>query len=89
MTILERVTQALKATVGDSPEPGQLYNHLAVTAINALLEAAAEEGWRMVPEETTEEMIKRGSEKEIINYYGANIVYDAMLTAAPKFEWDR
>ncbi len=95
MTIQEQVAQALEATNGDRPEPGQLYNHLAVTAINAFLKAAAKEGRHIVPVEATEAMIEAG-----IANTGAlgmitsgpdgafQLVWRAMVAEAPKFELD-
>ncbi len=86
MSIQRKVAVALAATNHDRPEPGQLYNHLATVAITAFLEAATEQGWKLVPDKATEDMIKFGSEKERVGYYGAGVVYHTMLAAAPKFE---
>ena len=64
---------------------------MATSAITAFLEAAAEQGWHMRPDEPTEEMTHAAWEgrytvKTALSNEG---IYRAMLTAAPKFEWDK
>ena len=98
MTISEKVARALRdATQIGTPEPGQLYTYLATTAINAFLEAAAEQGWRMAKDEATAEMVEaimKGTETfeagmlEFCRHYKGED-YRAMLAAAPEFEWDK
>ena len=54
----------------------------ADSTITAFLEAAAEQGWHMRPDDATEEMINTRIVSE-------EIAYRAMNAAAPKFEWDK
>jgi hypothetical protein len=76
MTIREKVAEAISyATVHGRPDPGQLYQCLATAAIDAFLAAAAESGWHMRPDKASK------------HWKGKD--YIAMLTAAPKFEWDK
>ncbi len=95
MTIRERVAQALRATDGDRPDPGQLFDHLAATAITALLEAAAEEGWHMRRDEATEEMAHAANGFSYVSEYtmrqDKELIdkYRAVMEAAPPFELDK
>ncbi len=62
--------------------------------ITKFLHDAAEQGWRMVPEEATEEMVEAGCEEHeswADPARGETIpgVYRSMCEAAPKFEWDK
>ena len=70
----------------------------ARAAVEAFLEAAAEQGWHMRPDEATKEMILNGDEAHWKTHEDGtqmkirpetNIVYRTMLAAAPKFEWDK
>ena len=88
MTIREKVAQALSDTTGDRPEPGQLFNHLATTAINAFLAAAAEEDWHMAKDKATRPMTI-AAEKMGAGEAWAEDCWAAMLAAAPKFAWDK
>ncbi len=59
-------------------------------AIAAFLEATAEQGWHMRPENPTREMNERGS--PVMNDMGqlyAEACYRAMNAAAPPFELDK
>ena len=63
---------------------------LADEIIPAFVAAVADEGWRIVPEEATQEMM--GTAGKIVEggeYILGVEVYPAMLAAAPKFEWDK
>ncbi len=55
--------------------------------ITAFLEAAAEQGWRMVPEEATDEMVDCTT--TTTRLHGLAGDYRAMLAAAPKFRLDK
>lgn len=84
--ILSAVAQGLKrATQTGAPEPGQLYNYLAIAAINTFLETAAEQGWHMRPDEVTEEMDTAGS--GWCWHDAPPKCWRDMTKAAPKFEW--
>ena len=88
MTIREKVAKAVY--------PANF--SLAQVAITAFLEAAAEEGWHMRPDKATEEMVGvvvdscRAENIEIFREDEdalPDVVWNAMLVAAPKFEWDQ
>lgn len=52
---------------------------LADTALASVTLVAAERGWHLRPDETTEEM----------DAAGAADIYHASIAAAPEFEWDK
>ncbi|KKN17939.1 hypothetical protein LCGC14_0960850 [marine sediment metagenome] len=98
MTIREKVARAIyNSDYGedmDGPPPGletagkveqSNYGDNAGAAITAFLEAAAEQGWRLVPVDPSEGMLRAGY-LEIES--PAAYIYRAMLDAAPKFEVD-
>ena len=58
-------------------------------AITAFLEAAAEEGWHMRPDEATEGMENAGFTTVAASNNPIKRSYRAMLAAAPEFEWDK
>ena len=83
----------------DRPCP---YTKDANAAITALLAAAAEEGWRMCRVKATEEMDEAGLDDPKADYCDQcmqaghtrnsgwpGVIWDAMLAASPKFEWDK
>jgi len=90
MNILEKVARAilLRRTRPDFHtvvKETWIVDHdreLATAAITAFLEAAAEEGWHMRPDEATKEMQKGVFG---MGHYPAKL-YRLMLAAAPKFE---
>ena len=57
--------------------------------ITAFLEAAAESGWHMRPDEADPDMYDAG--EAILDQKNGNLfdAYRAMLAASRKFEWDR
>ena len=57
----------------------------ATAAITAFLEAAAEQGWQLVPREPTKDMKNIGAEAWL-EEKPADYIYRAMLAAAPKYE---
>ncbi len=78
MTIREKVALAL--------HHARLEDDDVDIAINTFLQAAAEEGWHMRPDEATLSMqlaIRDMPPNE------PSQTYRAMLAAAPKFEWDK
>ena len=60
----------------------------ATAAIKAFLEAAAEQGWQLVPEDLTEEMIAAAEELtgQKLGHVAMNMEWHIKLAAAPKFE---
>lgn len=98
MSMREKVARAIYDNEGealgrdaDSDEHWLNYTDLADTAITAFLEAAAEQNWRMVRDEPTEEMIKAAGK---VGYHADHSDYmDAIIcaanSAAPKFKWDK
>lgn len=93
MTIREKVARAIDPEAWRFWDWGEMERQrcdetLAITddVITAFLEAAAERGWHMRPDEATEEMVKRGS---VLHPDFNRARYRAMLAAAPKFEWDK
>lgn len=64
-------------------------------AIDTFLADAAERGWRMVPDEATEEMVLKGARnigqtmRTPNHIERAKSCHRTMLAAAPKFEWDK
>ena len=100
MTIRERVARAICKADTAAPEPdAPIYiamraakawegrKDMATAAITAFLEAAAEEGWHMRPDEATEAM-KIGITAAWLEEKPPTYMYRAMLAAAPPFEWD-
>ena len=103
MSIREKVARAINRTT-TSHQPlahdGRLSDKQAAAAIAAFLEAAAEQGWHMRPDEATEEMgeewaklalerIQRAVEGDMQTVgmvKGAMENYRVMSAAAPKFE---
>ncbi len=57
-------------------------------AIKTFLEAAAEQGWHMRPDEATEKMLYAGPQAQSRGNVGRDR-YRSMLAAAPEFEWDK
>lgn len=81
----------------DSPGPDEHwlnYSDEAHTAIVAFLEAAAERGWHMRPDEATQEMAHTANGFDYTSEYtmeqDGNLIgrYRTMLAAAPEFEVD-
>jgi hypothetical protein len=84
-------------------EPEQdLYLRNFDAAVVAYTHLAAEQGWHMRPDEATEEMDCAGLDDPNAGYCDRcmqsghsrnagwpDIIYRAMLAAAPKFEWDK
>lgn len=101
MTIREKVARAICATVGDHHFVDAAWDEhidFAVAAITAFLEAAAEQGWHMRPDEPSPEMRHAafvamdkphamGEPKA--RAFDCVVGYRAMLDAAPEFEWDK
>ncbi len=96
MSIREKVARALweaeygqdkaMGTWSDIPDHWRDESHEhATAAITAFLEAAAEQGWHMRPDEATEEMAESGP---MVPIWAKN-AWQAMCEAAPKFEWDK
>ena len=94
MDIREKVARAICEIEGYFPwghlGDAQKYgvHKTAIAAITVFLEAAAEDGWHMRPDEATEEMIR--------NAFGTDgaqgwrkTAYRAMLAVAPEFEWNK
>ncbi len=102
MTIREKVARAMMADTDDAPVnqwdsanrvTKDIYLGNTDVAIATFLAAAAEEGWRLVRDEATEEMSKayrnmaragdfKGNKHCLFDYEA----YRAMLAASPKFE---
>ena len=85
MNILEKVAWAIcdhspAELTGDLAK----YDSAATAAITAFLEAAAEQGWHIQPDEATEEMVKA---VKLGGWQSQD--YHTMQAAAPKFEWDK
>ena len=83
MSIREKVKQAMSDAYRSWGKPEDSEN-IVDAAITAFLEAAAEQGFRMRPDEATEEMQQ--------TFYVANTPMSAwrfFCKAAPKFEWDK
>lgn len=88
-SIREAVARALHQKGVDNPT-WEDWLPSADDAITAFLEAAAEQGWHMRPDEATEGMGRRGMSVAPMLYYNeVGPVYRAMLAAAPPFEWDK
>ncbi len=92
MSVLEEVAQAIEDRPCLGSPATQMSRVLNCTypdcecdvlaAINAFLEAAAEQGWHMRPDEATEEMVGA------VQSGGWQVQdYRAMLAAAPEFKW--
>ena len=81
MTIREKVALALRHA--------RLEEDDVDVAITAFLEAAAEDGWHMRPDEATEEMAQQGKLEWWKHEGSVEDVYRAMHAAAPEFEWDK
>ncbi len=90
MTIRERVTTALRHTALDDD-----IVDVVDAAITAFLEAAAEEGWHMRPDEATEEMAHEANGFSYVSEYTMRQdlalidKYHAMQAVATEFEWDK
>ena len=90
---------------GRSPEPGWCWEKCgpvqqafaskqAHAAITAFLDAAAKQSWQMRPDEATEQHMasfneRYGKRPRSAKINSQRFFYRAMLTAAPKFEWDK
>lgn len=95
MTIREKVAQAIRQKTAEidhrpdvvQPDPMWFAHEFATATITAFLEAAAEQGWNMRPDEATEEM-QMAAVHVALNWEAQT--WHAMLAAAPKFdEWDK
>ena len=97
MTIPEKVARAI-CQVGCDREncPCDYANQdqeikEAAAGITAFLEAAAEKGWHMRPDEATEEMLSAGL--NVVpgsdDWATFDDIYRAMLAPAPEFEVDK
>ena len=96
MTIRERVGQAIEP-LSDGKLSAEEFdarrNRKADHAITVFLEAAAEEGWRMRPDEATEEMAHKANGFNYTSPYtmrqDSELMdkYRLMLAAGDKFEW--
>lgn len=60
-------------------------HQVAEAAITTFLEAAAKQGWHMLPNEATEKMAIAGCNHENLGDRAGQ--YLAMCKAAPKFNW--
>ncbi len=103
MTIREQVARSMWADTNYGDGRGgwnrvesitqETYRSNAAVAIETFLEAAAEKGWHMRPDEATEEMLLAGSKPLYTEgrfLKGALYAHwKAMLAAAPEFEWDK
>ena len=98
MSIREQVARAIGGAEFDGGAPGFWEGHLdeADAAIKAVLEAAAEQGQHIVPDEATEAMVQAGIDclhgQGMITGGPENsfqLVWRAMLERAPKFEVDK
>lgn len=104
MTIREKVARAILLRRSQSDyrhtdvKGNWLIDHdkeIATTAITAFLEAAAEQGWHMRPDEATEAMAHAGNGFKYTSDYtreedaALRIKYRAMLAVSPEFEWDK
>ncbi len=87
MSIREKVAQAIVAHQMSRHAVHGTSLDEAAAAITAFLEAAAEQGWKMVPEGPTGEMELIGNEAWL-EEKAAGYIYRAMCRAA-KFEWDK
>ena len=83
ITIREKVTRAVNSKAFDRFDTSTL----VTLVITAFLEAAAEQGWHMRPDEATEEMAVAGCRHENMGDMAGR--YGAMLAASPEFEWDK
>ena len=91
MTIREKVARAIdpgafKEQVRSSHDRRPLAKMVATAAITAFLEAAAEEGWHMRPDEATGAMEEAGMGEDGPNWPVPS--WRAMCKAAPEFEWN-
>ena len=98
MSVLEKVARAIDPSAWDITkrfvvgDPKLVMRSLqfgaygrADDAITTFLEAAAEQGWHMRPDEATEEMARAARHTPIgVDCLGP---YHAMLAAAPEFKW--
>ena len=102
MTMREKVARAVVAKQMENRDVYGFSLEEAAAAITAFLEAAAEEGWRMCRVKATEEMDEAGLDDPKADYCDQcmqaghtrnsgwpGVIWDAMLAASPKFEWDR
>ncbi len=80
MTIRERVAVALLDVFDRDGTP----NESTDAAITAFLEAAAEEGWHMRPDEATADMCRA-----VEGHFARPSQWRAMLAAAPEFEGNK
>lgn len=92
MNIREKVARAIQF-----PDRGRTAsikaNAIATVAITTFLEAAAEKGWHLRPDEATEEMVAditecRSGHPSKLDTHDAGSIYRDMLAAAPEFEVD-
>ena len=91
MTIREKAARAIIAWVRDQELVDAVWSEhadQADAAITAFLEAAAEDGWHMRPDEATEEMLNSCPQAQSRGNVGRDR-YRALRAAAPKFEWDK
>lgn len=99
MSIREKVARAMyeREIVGGNWDDEATGTKMAFrdeveAAITAFLEVAAEQGWRMRPDEATEEMGNSGAATWDVGsgpWNNLSTSYRAMLAAAPPFEWDK
>ena len=86
MTIREKVARAVVAKQMENRDVYGFSLEEATAAITAFLEAAAEQGWRMLPNDATLAMQEVAMGHDVSHYPAR--AYRAMLAAAPKFESD-
>lgn len=80
----ENALSAQVQDVADMPQSPWPASDWAIGRIKELEAQAVPEGWQLVPEEPTPEMLARGAESSCsLTEYGAHGVYVSMLAAAP------
>ena len=98
MTIREKVARATWAKVNNALEDhwdsiGQgikdIFRWTTTLAITAFLEAAAEQGWHMRPDEADPEMYDAGEAALDVKNGHVGDAYRAMVAVAAEFEWDK
>lgn len=91
MTIREKVTQAIEADVRVHWLGRDTTQAFIDHTITAVLEAAAEEGWHMRPDEPDAEMTHAAwqGRYKVETALSNEGIYRAMLAAAPEFKWDK
>lgn len=81
MTIREKVARALM-------DEGFVGLGIEDIAIIAFLEAAAEDGWHIWPDEATEEMLNSCPQAQSRGNVGRDR-YRALRAASPEFKWNK